>query len=82
MLQRLRSARWKARARGRETCRTHRRPRSQRHSRKEEEREESALVSYDGSKKMNNSFPHSSIVGNGGKSKSYDDDEHGGRVRE
>ena len=50
VLKRLRSARWKAKAIGRATYHTHRRPRSQRHSRKEEEREESTLMSYDGSR--------------------------------
>jgi hypothetical protein len=49
-----------------------------------QERNESASVSYDGSRKMNNGITHSFILGNSGESKSYsDDDEHcGTRVRE
>jgi hypothetical protein len=49
-----------------------------------QERDEPASVSYDGSRKMNNCFTHSFILGNSGESKSYDDDdEHcGTRVRE
>ena len=50
----------------------------------EEERDEPASVSYDGSKKMKNCFTHSFVLGNGSKSKSCnDEDEHcGTRLRE
>ena len=51
------------------TCHTCRYPRSQPNSsRRKEEWEEPAMVSYDG---MNNAFAHSFIIGNGGESKSY-----------
>jgi hypothetical protein len=41
-----------------------------------QERNESALMTYDGRRKMNNCITHSFILGNSGESKSYDDDEH------
>ena len=42
-----------------------------------QERDERASVSYDGSRKTNNCFARSFILGNSGESKSYnDDDEH------
>jgi len=49
-----------------------------------QKRDEPASVSYDGSRKMNNCFTRSFILGNSGELKSYSDgDEHcGTRVQE